>query len=326
MEKGERTDLQPALLPDLFERASPIVLNGLLERARWHPGIVAILGAFLGMASYLVVGNVATVVLLLTSGVGVEAIMNDLAAVIQAQVGTLLTGNAIGLFGGMGALTLLLVRLHTPNIWSFVRLRKPDPRSLALAVGGLVVFIPIIQWVGQLNELMPMPEFLREMESLQMELLNDVLLGEMNLAVSLLLVAVTPALCEEVFFRGYVQRNLERAFGVGAAILSTGVLFGLLHLRPSQLLPLTLLGAYLAYLTWRTGSLWIPIAVHFFNNALAIVTAAIIGGREDYDIAALEAIDIPWYIITGCGILFGSVVYALHNATRKHHEGAKETS
>lgn len=326
METEERTDSQPALLQDPFERASPIALNGLLERARWHPGIVAILGALLGMASYLVVGNVATILLLLTSGVGIEAIMNDLAAVIEAQVGTLLTGNAIGLFAGMGALTLLLVRLHTSDLWSFVRLRKPDPRSLGLAVGGLLVLIPIIQWMGHLNELMPMPEFLREMESLQMELLNDVLLGEMNLVVSLLLVAVTPALCEEVFFRGYVQRNLERAIGVGAAILSTGVLFGLLHLRPSQLLPLALLGAYLAYLTWRTGSLWVPIAVHFFNNALAIVTAAIIGGREDFDMAALEAVDIPWYIITGCGILFGGLMYVLHTATRKHHECANETS
>lgn len=322
MEKGERTDSQAALLPDFFERASPIVLNGVLERARWHPGIVAILGAFLGMASYLIVGNVATVVLLLTSGVGVEAIMNDLATVIGAQIGTLLTGNAIGLFGGMGVLTLLLVRLHTPHIWSFVRLRKPDARSLGLAIGGLVVLLPLIQWVGHLNEWMPMPKFLREMESLQMELLDDVLLGEMNLLVSLLLVAVTPALCEEIFFRGYVQRNLERAAGVGVAILSTGVLFGLLHLRPSQLLPLTLLGVYLAYLTWRTGSLWVPIAVHFFNNAFAIITAAIIGRRENFDMAALEAIDIPWYIIVGCGILFGGLAYALHTATRKHHQSA----
>ena len=199
-----------------------------------------------------------------------------------------------------------------------MRLRKPDATALVLSLFGLIALIPVVQWAGSINELLPLPEWLKEMEQAQMELLESVLQGEIGVIFSLMMVAVTPALCEEVFFRGYLQRHLERGFGVVWGIVATGFVFGLFHLRLTQLLPLSLLGIYLAYLTWRTGSLWIPIVIHFANNAIAVATAEFVKNRPDINITDLEQINVPWYIVFLGLIVFGGIVYILHERTQNH--------
>jgi hypothetical protein len=227
-----------------------------------------------------------------------------------------LSANAVGLFLGMGAVALILARFHSSRWGAFLRLRPPDATALVLSLLGLVAFIPLVQWAGSLNQMLPLPEWLRAMEQVQMELLEKVLQGDVPLLASLFLVAVTPALCEEVFFRGYLQRHLERGIGVVWGIACTGILFGLFHLRLTQVLPLSLLGIYLAYLTWRTGSLWIPIAVHFANNAIAVATAEFVKNRPELDVTDLEQIAVPWSIVGAGLILFSGIVYVLHERTR----------
>lgn len=92
--------------------------------------------------------------------------------------------------------------------------------------------------------------------------------------------AVAP-ICEELFFRGFVfgaLRHLRlrvagRDFGVWAAAVLTGILFGAVHLSsaPIQyLVPLGFLGFVLCLVRWRTGSLYPCIALHSANNALAL--------------------------------------------------------
>lgn len=306
-----------AALPDPWERAGPIPLDGVLERNRFSPLLVAFFALIIGMAGYMIVGNIATLVLLMLGGVGLEEILADLPGVLKEQAPALLSANAIGLFLGMGLVALLLVRLHSSRRWAFLRLRRPNATALALALFGLIALTPVVQWAGSVNEMLPLPEWLQEMEQVQMELLESILLGEVGVIFSLIMVAATPALCEEVFFRGYLQRNLERSLGVAWGIVVTGFVFGLFHLRLTQLLPLSLLGIYLAYLTWRTGSLWVPIIIHFANNAIAVATAEFVKNRPDMNVTDLEQISIPWYIVIVGLIVFGGIVYVLHGWMQK---------
>lgn len=129
---------------------------------------------------------------------------------------------------------------------------------------------------------------------------------------NLIVLAITPALCEELLFRGYFQRQLERGVGVLWGIALSGVVFGLYHLRLTQVLPLSLLGVYLAYLTWRTGSLWPAIVVHFANNGLAVIVADFIRRREDIDMDVVDGLTVPWYVVVLSIALFSAVVYVLH--------------
>ena len=298
-------------LPDPWERAAPIPLDGVLERHRFGPLVTAFFALLIGLVSYMLIGNVAILVLLMMTGVGLEEMLNDFPRIMEEQTAVILSANSIGLVLGLGAMAFLLARLHSRRIGAFLRLRKPDVPALILAVVGLVALTPVVLWAGTVNQALPLPEFLRALEEVQMELIEQVLRGDFSIAFSLLMMALTPAFCEEFFFRGYVQRHFERGFGVVWGIVATGVVFGLFHLRLTQVLPLSVLGIYLAYLTWRTGSLWVPIVVHFANNAFALATAEFVKNRPDLDIADIEQVQVPWYLVVVGLLFFIGIVYVM---------------
>ncbi len=102
-----------------------------------------------------------------------------------------------------------------------------------------------------------------------LELLREGPVDPALAAVLIYGVLVAP-LFEEVLFRGFLVPPLARRWGAVGAIAGTAVAFGLLHgADPSAVVPLTGLGALLAWLRLRTGSLWPAIALHLGNNAFA---------------------------------------------------------
>ena len=76
------------------------------------------------------------------------------------------------------------------------------------------------------------------------------------------------------------------------------------------------LGLFLAYLTWRTGSLWPAILVHVLHNGLAVVAAQYVQTHPSYDLQALEQAAMPWYAVLGGFAIFGGVLYVLHSLAR----------
>jgi sodium transport system permease protein len=82
-----------------------------------------------------------------------------------------------------------------------------------------------------------------------------------------LVVAITPAICEEALFRGFVLNGL-RSLGAVPAIGISALLFGIAHASIYRLLPTMFLGIILGIVVWRTGSLLCAIALHAINNGL----------------------------------------------------------
>ncbi len=80
-------------------------------------------------------------------------------------------------------------------------------------------------------------------------------------------------LCEEVVFRGYLQRTLQLRRGPAAAILLAALAFAARHLDPVRFPALVFLGALFGWLAWRTGSIWPAVAAHAANNLLATAVA-----------------------------------------------------
>ena len=91
-----------------------------------------------------------------------------------------------------------------------------------------------------------------------------------GLIISLLIIAGSAGICEEVLFRGVILRGLER-FGAVKAILFTALLFGLMHVDFQKLLGTFLLGALIGFMVYRTDSLFAGMFAHFTNNATAVV-------------------------------------------------------
>ncbi|MEM0961321.1 MAG: CPBP family intramembrane glutamic endopeptidase, partial [Bacteroidota bacterium] len=102
--------------------------------------------------------------------------------------------------------------------------------------------------------------------------------------------------CEELLFRGYLQRQVERRWGAVVSIVLVGVFFGLYHLRLSQAIPLSLLGIYFGFAVWATGSLWTGFVLHLLNNGLAVVATSVARSDPDLDVQDLETLGVPWYL------------------------------
>ena len=86
-------------------------------------------------------------------------------------------------------------------------------------------------------------------------------------------IGLVPAICEEVMYRGYVQRAFEKSWGIVAAILISGAIFGAYHLQISNFLPLATLGVFLAYLTYISDSLIPAMVAHFVNNGGQVIAS-----------------------------------------------------
>ena len=89
--------------------------------------------------------------------------------------------------------------------------------------------------------------------------------------LNIITVAVIPALFEEFAFRGMLMGLLRKRFSTSASIIISAAAFGLIHGNFVQIPFAFLIGLILGYLYAATGSLWVPMLVHFLNNAYSIV-------------------------------------------------------
>lgn len=140
-------------------------------------------------------------------------------------------------------------------------------RPLAGRQALKVLVVAAIAWVFTLcaSNLFIM---LVELGGGRMPSLYDELLA-LPLPVALLVGAVTPAICEELAFRGYIFGHL-RPLGLRTAIIVSGLLFGVMHFSAIRLIPLAMLGMIMASAVQRTRSLGASSLIHFLNNGVVI--------------------------------------------------------
>lgn len=152
-----------------------------------------------------------------------------------------------------------------------------------LLVFFLVIIIqPCINMLAYVNEQIQLPQALEGLEKIfkdaelsaaetTKKLLTVSTIG--GYIFNLFLIALLPAISEELFFRGAVQKIFSEKFSKYIAVWITAFFFSLIHFQMYGFIPRMILGAILGYLLVWTRSLWIPILAHFLNNALAISVA-----------------------------------------------------
>ena len=115
-----------------------------------------------------------------------------------------------------------------------------------------------------------------------------------DLLFNLFLIAIIPAIGEEMFFRGVIQKKLKNILrNPHIAILITSFIFSAIHMQFFGFLPRFFLGMVLGYLFYYSGNLWMPIIAHFINNALAILLMYLPFAKKiDTDISQLEKTEI----------------------------------
>lgn len=159
------------------------------------------------------------------------------------------------------------------------RLNKPKQSVLWLGIIGMIVVQPALQSYMYMQNLLlksvpfggeaikQIKDLMDALEAVTLNLVNANSIGEFVFVV--FVIAVTPAVCEEFFFRGLVFYNFERNMISRKAIFMTGFIFAVFHFHPFNLLPLILLGYYLTFVVFYSNSIITGIAVHFVNNFLS---------------------------------------------------------
>ena len=180
----------------------------------------------------------------------------------------------------MPAITLIIWSNEKPiSFLGFNKLHNGGLLSL-YAFLILLVSMPFISLLTQLNQLLSFPTWLNGLEVLMRNLEDSaekttllLLSGEsmLDYIANILFVGVIAAVAEEVFFRGVLQQLLERLFkNKSAAVWLAAFIFSAMHLQFYGFLPRLILGVLLGYLFIWSKNIWIPIVIHFLNNALVI--------------------------------------------------------
>lgn len=195
---------------------------------------------------------------------------------------------------------LLLPPFAMAYLWSkspidFLSLNRcPKWNVMILAVVMIIVAIPGINLISEWNQQLRLPAALESLEQWMMQtegraaILTERMLQTSTaggLLVNLLIMAVLPALAEELTFRGVVQtlvaNGLQNKQRIHIAIWTTAILFSAIHFQFYGFVPRMLLGALFGYMLYFTGSMWTPVLMHFINNGAAVLTYFFFGELLD---------------------------------------------
>lgn len=163
--------------------------------------------------------------------------------------------------------------------------RIPQAKEIFLVVILAFCLFPITSFTGQINSAMHLPDWLSGVEQwmIRQEDKSDNLIESLIAAktfpvmiLNLFLIAVLPAVGEELIFRGVFQKIFYNLLRSGhLAIWFSAILFSALHFQFFGFIPRLILGLVFGYLFFWSGSLWMPVIAHFVNNAFPVLLSYI---------------------------------------------------
>ncbi|HHB79224.1 MAG TPA: CPBP family intramembrane metalloprotease [Saprospiraceae bacterium] len=198
------------------------------------------------------------------------------------------------------------------TIYNFPALRQKGAFALSF-IGwdklGLIVLLfvlglPLVGLLTWLNMKIPLSGNLEAMES-QVNGFLRTLLSTGNMGLVVFLIGLVPAVGEELIFRGVIQKTLENwTRKPHFSILVAGLIFSLIHMQFAGFLPRMFLGMLLGYAYYFSGSLIVPMVLHFVFNASQAV-AMVLNPEMIDELGDSTSVDLPaWWVILLAGIGF----------------------
>lgn len=265
---------------------------------------------------YVVVGLMLTILItgagLLFTGADLTSLEESSGAISQNMTVAkwLQFASSFALF----ALPAVLFALDKRNGISLKLNKSIRPSPVFLAVLVMTFTFPLVAALTEINNfsfpesLTWLEDIFRNMEMDTTETMRELLVmnSPLGLLFNLLVVAVAPAIGEELLFRAGFQQVFQKAMNPHLAILLSAFIFSAVHMQFYGLFPRWTLGIVLGYLFYWSGNLWYPIIAHFFNNGLLVIL--IYFGA--LDLSAVESLDStqevgPWALIFGTMLMIG---------------------
>lgn len=238
------------------------------------------LAVFIGLTclAYLVAG-IATLIIYKSYGIPISTTIQKLNwsdPNVIAAMKTLQALSSVLIF----LLPVLLFALFTfnGNYGYFLGFKKAEKGNMyVLAIICVILALPLVFWLGELNSHIRLPAGLTELEKDASEQMDAFLKvnNTVDVIKNVAIIALLPAICEELYFRGALQRILIQITKhplIG--IILTGIVFSALHFQFEGFLPRMLLGTILGFFYWYSGSIWTNIVAHFVYNAVQVLVVS----------------------------------------------------
>jgi membrane protease YdiL (CAAX protease family) len=127
-------------------------------------------------------------------------------------------------------------------------------------------------------------------------------------AMSILIMAFLPAICEELLHRGIILTSFRHLNNNAVVVICTGLIFGLFHLDPYRFLSTALLGGAFAYMTLKSGSVVLPMIFHFITNLISVYAIFSSGDFINSETAVFEYTGV---MICGLCLFLGGMAIPL---------------
>jgi hypothetical protein len=300
-----------------LETTSPI-FDGSWERAHRNITTAAFLGLIITGVVYFYAQAIITGILFILNASGTQEILKEktfferISHTMTVLKNPLLYSLIVSQFLFMLLpIVWIIKRWHTIHVLSYARITRISPIELVVAVAATVCFVPVS---GSISEYfirkLNIPDFLAQLHT---QIFTSY--SSQELLWLIVVVCITPAVCEEMLFRGYVQRTLERTLGMKSVFI-TGIIFGLFHMQPLNLVSLSFLGILIGYFYYRSKSLVPCIFAHFTNNFLAVLSLY----KTQHEQTVFRVFDFEITFLGGIAalLLTGALVFVYHQITKKN--------
>lgn len=180
--------------------------------------------------------------------------------------------------------SLIFAYLAHPQASLYLGYRKPLKSNqvlsvIILAVGMLLAMMQSAQWIQRID----LGKWANDLQESRQDFENLFFQNKNagSLIFSMLVVGLVPAICEETFFRGVIMRFLNTWFQKPwVSIVISAIIFATIHLSAYNFVPIVFMGILLAWVYFKTSSLWLNILLHFLFNASQVLIVYFAGNDQ----------------------------------------------
>jgi membrane protease YdiL (CAAX protease family) len=223
--------------------------------------------------------------------------------------------------------SLILAKAFYEDVGYIIRFNLPRWEEIFLFAIGLAILTPLMEyfltiqnhfftvWSANSSFIHTIKTYLDRLDDLVDKTYGNLLLARsiFDGILVVIVAAVIPAICEEVMFRGFIQKSFEFKLKPFTSALITAIFFGLYHFNPYALIPLIALGLYFGFAAYLSGSIFVPISLHFINNFMAVIFYFIFGDDDVINTAVSKSFDLSSSLMIFCGLsaLFAGTIYLI---------------
>lgn len=250
------------------------------ERIDQASRFLVLMGIYI-LTSLVVFPLLAALLVMAIYGLNVQETLSILQNPNADTINILKIFQVVVSLGGFAGAAFIFLRIYKVHALNFLNLsQKPNILTIFIVSMMVLFFVPIVLYLGALNSHIPIPEWfgLKEMflkAEQSRSRITEIFLVMPNvqsLLLNILVMALVPALAEEIFFRGLLQRYLflwNRS--VFKSIFLSALIFSLFHFRFNQIIPILAAGFLFGYIYHYTQNLYYTIFGHVLYNSIVIV-------------------------------------------------------